>query len=171
MAAFILCFICSFPDPPRILSLKEPVSRLEHCIEFMVRGNPRPELTWFHNQAALRQVEFIRTEYYGQDNVLDGCLLFNKPTHYYNGYYTLVAKNEYGVANQTVHAHFLEQPYIGKFYLAVLGSLFQVNQYLGVIHSVSCEKAHHPSWTEFNTFWRACQLNTQSSAKTCVLPS
>ncbi|KAM9313125.1 NT-3 growth factor receptor isoform 2-T2 [Gastrophryne carolinensis] len=98
--------------PPRILSLKEPVSRLEHCIEFMVRGNPRPELTWFHNQAALRQVDFIRTEYYGQDNVLEGCLLFNKPTHYYNGHYTLVAKNEYGVANQTVYAHFLEQPYI-----------------------------------------------------------
>ncbi|XP_077328769.1 NT-3 growth factor receptor isoform X2 [Lithobates pipiens] len=97
--------------PPRILSLKEPVSRLEHCIEFVVRGNPRPELTWYHNKKALRQVDFIRTEYYGQDNVLEGCLLFNKPTHYYNGNYTLIAKNKYGAANQTVYAHFLEQPY------------------------------------------------------------
>ncbi|XP_073474527.1 NT-3 growth factor receptor isoform X1 [Aquarana catesbeiana] len=97
--------------PPRILSLKEPVSRLEHCIEFVVRGNPRPELTWYHNKIALRQVDFIRTEYYGQDNVLEGCLLFNKPTHYYNGNYTLVAKNKHGAANQTVYAHFLEQPY------------------------------------------------------------
>ncbi|XP_040198320.1 NT-3 growth factor receptor isoform X1 [Rana temporaria] len=97
--------------PPRILSLKEPVSRLEHCIEFVVRGNPRPELTWYHNKMALRQVDFIRTEYYGQDNVLEGCLLFNKPTHYYNGNYTLVAKNKYGATNQTVYAHFLEQPY------------------------------------------------------------
>ncbi|XP_068131267.1 NT-3 growth factor receptor isoform X3 [Hyperolius riggenbachi] len=97
--------------PPRILSLKEPVSRLEHCIEFVVRGNPRPNLTWFHNKEALRQVDFIRTEYYGQDNVLEGCLLFNKPTHYYNGNYTLVAKNEFGSTNQTVHAHFLKEPY------------------------------------------------------------
>ncbi|KAM5172446.1 NT-3 growth factor receptor isoform 1-T1 [Mantella aurantiaca] len=97
--------------PPRILSLKEPVSRLEHCIEFVVRGNPRPELTWLHNNMALRQVDFIRTEYYGQDNVLEGCLLFNKPTHYNNGNYTLVARNIYGVAKQTVYAHFLEQPY------------------------------------------------------------
>ncbi|XP_040198330.1 NT-3 growth factor receptor isoform X10 [Rana temporaria] len=101
--------------PPRILSLKEPVSRLEHCIEFVVRGNPRPELTWYHNKMALRQVDFIRTEYYGQDNVLEGCLLFNKPTHYYNGNYTLVAKNKYGATNQTVYAHFLEQPYPSDF--------------------------------------------------------
>ncbi|XP_077328771.1 NT-3 growth factor receptor isoform X4 [Lithobates pipiens] len=101
--------------PPRILSLKEPVSRLEHCIEFVVRGNPRPELTWYHNKKALRQVDFIRTEYYGQDNVLEGCLLFNKPTHYYNGNYTLIAKNKYGAANQTVYAHFLEQPYPSDF--------------------------------------------------------
>lgn len=91
--------------------MKEPVSRLEHCIEFVVRGNPRPELTWLHNNMALRQVDFIRTEYYGQDNVLEGCLLFNKPTHYNNGNYTLVARNIYGVAKQTVYAHFLEQPY------------------------------------------------------------
>ncbi|XP_063304951.1 NT-3 growth factor receptor isoform X2 [Pelobates fuscus] len=97
--------------PPKILSLKEPVSRLEHCIEFVVRGNPQPELSWFHNNQTLREVDFIRTEYYGQDNVSEGCLLFNKPTHYYNGNYTLVAKNKLGVARQTVYAHFLAQPF------------------------------------------------------------
>ncbi|XP_053320434.1 NT-3 growth factor receptor isoform X1 [Spea bombifrons] len=97
--------------PPRILSLKEPVSRLEHCIEFVVRGNPQPVLTWFHNNQALREVDFIRTEFYGHDNVSEGCLLFNKPTHYYNGNYTLVATNKLGVARQTVYAHFLEQPF------------------------------------------------------------
>uniref|UniRef100_A0A8C5ML17 Tyrosine-protein kinase receptor n=1 Tax=Leptobrachium leishanense TaxID=445787 RepID=A0A8C5ML17_9ANUR len=97
--------------PPKILSLKEPVTRLEHCIEFVVRGNPQPFLTWFHNNQALREVDFIRTEYYGQDNVSEGCLLFNKPTHYYNGNYTLVATNKLGTTNQTVYAHFLEQPF------------------------------------------------------------
>ncbi|XP_018108712.1 NT-3 growth factor receptor isoform X1 [Xenopus laevis] len=97
--------------PPRILSLKEPVSRLEHCIEFMVLGNPPPILTWFHNGKTLREVDFIRTEFYRQDNVTEGCLLFNKPTHYYNGNYTLVATNKLGVAKQTVYAHFLGQPF------------------------------------------------------------
>ncbi|XP_075431310.1 NT-3 growth factor receptor isoform X2 [Ascaphus truei] len=97
--------------PPRILSLKEPESRHEHCIEFVVRGNPQPILTWYHNGQALREVDFIRTEVYRQDNVSEGCLLFNKPTHYYNGNYTLVASNKLGVAKQTVYAHFLEQPF------------------------------------------------------------
>ncbi|XP_075431312.1 NT-3 growth factor receptor isoform X4 [Ascaphus truei] len=101
--------------PPRILSLKEPESRHEHCIEFVVRGNPQPILTWYHNGQALREVDFIRTEVYRQDNVSEGCLLFNKPTHYYNGNYTLVASNKLGVAKQTVYAHFLEQPFPADF--------------------------------------------------------
>ncbi|KAM8972304.1 NT-3 growth factor receptor isoform 2-T2 [Pelodytes ibericus] len=96
--------------PPRILSLKEPVSRLEHCIEFVVHGNPQPILTWFHNEEALKAVDFIRTEFW-QDNVSEGCLLFNKPTHYNNGNYTLVATNKLGVAKQTVYAHFLKEPF------------------------------------------------------------
>ncbi|KAM4675482.1 NT-3 growth factor receptor-like isoform 2-T2 [Discoglossus pictus] len=96
--------------PPRILSLKEPESRLEHCIEFVVRGNPPPKLTWYHNGDLLRKVDFIRTELY-QENGSEGCLLFNKPTHYNNGNYTLVAENKFGVVNQTVYAHFLEKPF------------------------------------------------------------
>ncbi|XP_040270113.1 NT-3 growth factor receptor isoform X2 [Bufo bufo] len=97
--------------PPRILSLREPVVHLEHCIEFTVRGNPYPVLTWFHNNQPLRPVDFIRQEVYKQDTLMEGCLLFNKPTHYYNGNYTLIAKNKFGIATQTVYAHFLEQPY------------------------------------------------------------
>ncbi|XP_053573623.1 NT-3 growth factor receptor isoform X1 [Bombina bombina] len=97
--------------PPRILSLKEPESRLEHCIEFVVRGNPQPNLTWFHNGREFKMGEIIRTEYYRRDNVSEGCLLFNSPTHYNNGNYTLSASNELGVANQTVYGHFLKTPF------------------------------------------------------------
>ncbi|KAG9489126.1 hypothetical protein GDO78_005233 [Eleutherodactylus coqui] len=110
--------------PPRILSLREPVVHLEHCIEFTVRGNPYPVLTWYHNDQPLRPVDFIRQEVYKQDTSMEGCLLFNKPTHYYNGNYTLIARNKFGIANQTVYAHFLEQPYPGEltyFPLADLG--------------------------------------------------
>ncbi|XP_069078828.1 NT-3 growth factor receptor isoform X2 [Pleurodeles waltl] len=97
--------------PPRISTLKEPEMRHEHCIEFEVRGNPPPVLNWLHNGQALREVDFIRTEFYQQGDISDGCLLFNKPTHYYNGNYTLIATNEFGVAKETVRAHFLEQPF------------------------------------------------------------
>ncbi|XP_030045569.1 NT-3 growth factor receptor isoform X2 [Microcaecilia unicolor] len=97
--------------PPKILSLVEPVTHHEHCIEFSVRGNPQPVLNWLHNGQTLRKVDFIRTEYFQQGAVSDGCLLFNKPTHYYNGNYTLIATNNLGVAKETVRAHFLEQPF------------------------------------------------------------
>ncbi|XP_063781829.1 NT-3 growth factor receptor isoform X2 [Pseudophryne corroboree] len=97
--------------PPRILSLKEPVFRLEHCIEFSVRGNPHPVLTWYHNMKPMPHMDFIRTQYYEEDNVLEGCLLFNSPTHFNNGNYTLVAKNKFGVANETVYGHFLQKPF------------------------------------------------------------
>ncbi|XP_069480387.1 NT-3 growth factor receptor isoform X2 [Ambystoma mexicanum] len=97
--------------PPRISILKEPEMRHEHCIEFEVRGNPQPVLLWLHNGQTLREVDFIRTEFYQQGDISEGCLLFNKPTHYYNGNYTLIATNEFGVAKETVRAHFLEQPF------------------------------------------------------------
>ncbi|CAJ0929965.1 unnamed protein product [Ranitomeya imitator] len=105
------CMWAACRNPPRILSLREPVVHLEHCIEFTVRGNPYPVLTWYHNNQPLRPVDFIRQEVYKQDTLMEGCLLFNKPTHYYNGNYTLIAKNKFGIATQTVYAHFLEQPY------------------------------------------------------------
>lgn len=101
-------------DPPRVVSLEEPEPRLEHCIEFMVRGNPPPTLHWLHNGQPLRESEIIRVEFYQEGEVSEGCLLFNKPTHYNNGNYTLIAKNPLGTANQTINGHFLKEPFPGE---------------------------------------------------------
>ncbi|XP_004709952.1 NT-3 growth factor receptor [Echinops telfairi] len=97
--------------PPRVVSLEEPELRLEHCIEFVVRGNPPPTLHWLHNGQPLRESKIIHAEYYQEGEVSEGCLLFNKPTHYNNGNYTLIAKNPLGTANQTINGHFLKEPF------------------------------------------------------------
>ncbi|KFW76618.1 NT-3 growth factor receptor, partial [Phalacrocorax carbo] len=99
--------------PPRILTLEEPVLHLEHCIAFAVHGNPAPTLHWLHNGQVLRETEIIHMEFYQQGEVSEGCLLFNKPTHYNNGNYTIVATNQLGSANQTIKGHFLEKPFPG----------------------------------------------------------
>ncbi|XP_077173549.1 NT-3 growth factor receptor isoform X2 [Paroedura picta] len=97
--------------PPRIISLLEPIRHMEHCIEFLVHGNPPPQVHWLFNGQLLRETEFIRTELYQEGEVSDGCLLFNHPTHYNNGNYTIVATNFLGTANQTIKGHFLEKPF------------------------------------------------------------
>ncbi|RMB94303.1 hypothetical protein DUI87_29111 [Hirundo rustica rustica] len=97
--------------PPRILTLEEPVLHMDHCIAFAVHGNPAPTLHWLHNGQVLRETEIIRMEFYQQGEVSEGCLLFNKPTHYNNGNYTIVATNQLGSANQTIKGHFLEKPF------------------------------------------------------------
>lgn len=116
------CF--SLLDPPRILTLEEPVLHMDHCIAFAVHGNPAPTLHWLHNGQVLRETEIIRMEFYQQGEVSEGCLLFNKPTHYNNGNYTIVATNQLGSANQTIKGHFLEKPFPGRrFNLSRQGSL------------------------------------------------
>ncbi|NWH61843.1 NTRK3 factor, partial [Geococcyx californianus] len=105
--------------PPRILTLEEPVLHLEHCIAFAVHGNPAPTLHWLHNGQVLRETEIIHMEFYQQGEVSEGCLLFNKPTHYNNGNYTIVATNQLGSANQTIKGHFLEKPFPGRMFNAV----------------------------------------------------
>ncbi|XP_032556138.1 NT-3 growth factor receptor isoform X2 [Chiroxiphia lanceolata] len=97
--------------PPRILTLEEPVRHLDHCIAFAVQGNPVPTLHWLHNGQVLRETEIIRVELYQQGEVSEGCLLFDNPTHYNNGNYTIVATNQLGSANQTIKGHFLEKPF------------------------------------------------------------
>ncbi|XP_029431146.1 NT-3 growth factor receptor isoform X3 [Rhinatrema bivittatum] len=55
--------------PPKILTLEEPVTYHEDCIEFAVRGNPQPIIKWLHNGQPLGEVEFIRTEFFEQDTI------------------------------------------------------------------------------------------------------
>ncbi|XP_062998859.1 NT-3 growth factor receptor [Elgaria multicarinata webbii] len=97
--------------PPRIITLLEPIRQMEHCIEFLVHGNPPPQIYWLFNGQLLRETDFIRMEFFQEGEVSDGCLLFNHPTHYNNGNYTIVATNYLGSANQTVKGHFLEKPF------------------------------------------------------------
>nr|XP_056722076.1 NT-3 growth factor receptor [Euleptes europaea] len=97
--------------PPRVISLLEPIRHMEHCIEFLVHGNPPPQIHWLFNGQPLRETEFIRTDLYEEGEVSDGCLLFNHPTHYNNGNYTIIASNYLGTANQTIQGHFLEKPF------------------------------------------------------------
>ncbi|XP_038130773.1 NT-3 growth factor receptor-like isoform X2 [Cyprinodon tularosa] len=96
--------------PPSIVKLKEPERRHDTCIEFTVRGSPRPSLRWFHDNKEITHNEYIRLDmdFYRDD--LEGCLLFKNPTHYNNGNYTLEANNSLGVVTRTVYGHFLETP-------------------------------------------------------------
>ncbi|XP_028812088.1 NT-3 growth factor receptor isoform X1 [Denticeps clupeoides] len=97
--------------PPSIWKLEEPEHRHETCIEFTVRGNPRPTLRWFHNDKEIFQSNYVRTELENYKDFVEGCLNFKNPTHYNNGNYTLVASNPLGSTSKTVFGHFLEAPF------------------------------------------------------------
>lgn len=97
--------------PPVILKLDEPENRHLTCIEFTVRGFPHPTLRWFHKDREILQSEYIRTEMAYYQDYLEGCLTFQNPTHYDNGYYTLVATNFLGSVTKTVHGFFLDPPF------------------------------------------------------------
>ncbi|XP_063046178.1 NT-3 growth factor receptor [Engraulis encrasicolus] len=98
--------------PPVILKLAEPEHGHESCMEFSVRGQPQPNLRWFHRGKEILISPFIRVELYAEPyrDFLEGCLSFRNPTHLNNGNYTLVASNSLGTVNKTVYGHFLEPP-------------------------------------------------------------
>ncbi|XP_064422068.1 NT-3 growth factor receptor isoform X2 [Latimeria chalumnae] len=96
---------------PLIISLIEPEKRHDHCIEFVVRGNPLPTISWLRNGNGLQENDFIYTDIYDEVPFLEGCLLFRNPTHFDNGNYTLLIENDLGAAKETVYAHFLRPPF------------------------------------------------------------
>ncbi|XP_041841361.1 NT-3 growth factor receptor isoform X2 [Melanotaenia boesemani] len=96
--------------PPVILRLLEPDKRLHTCIEFTVRGYPRPKLRWFYQHKEIQQNQYIRTEMDSYQDDLEGCLIFENPTHINNGNYTLEASNHLGTVTKTVYGHFLTPP-------------------------------------------------------------
>ncbi|XP_047237816.1 NT-3 growth factor receptor-like isoform X2 [Girardinichthys multiradiatus] len=96
--------------PPSIVKLKEPERRHDTCIEFTVQGSPHPSLRWFHHNEELLHSEYIRTDMDVYHDDIEGCLLFQNPTHYNNGNYTLEATNYLGMVTRTVYGHFLEVP-------------------------------------------------------------
>uniref|UniRef100_A0A8C4QVL8 Tyrosine-protein kinase receptor n=1 Tax=Eptatretus burgeri TaxID=7764 RepID=A0A8C4QVL8_EPTBU len=70
---------------PKILSFEEPQKYFMWCISFLVKGNPRPKLTWMFN----------------------GCLDIDLATHHDNGNYTLIASNDFGKSKRTLSAFFM----------------------------------------------------------------
>ncbi|GCB67503.1 hypothetical protein scyTo_0005141 [Scyliorhinus torazame] len=102
--------------PPDIKELTEPEQRHMHCIQFTVYGNPLPTIHWLHRGHRLNETDYIKTKVYDEStDWLHGCLLFDKPTHYNNGNYTLVAENDLGTDSETVYAHFLGIPFPDRY--------------------------------------------------------
>ncbi|KAM9307181.1 neurotrophic tyrosine kinase, receptor, type 2b [Pholidichthys leucotaenia] len=92
-----------------------PPERGHHwCIPFTVTGNPKPNLTWFHESTPLQeQADYIHTMIDESNDIEDiGCLQLINPTHIHNGEYKLVATNKYGQDAKTVYAQFIDPPYI-----------------------------------------------------------
>ncbi|XP_031442898.1 NT-3 growth factor receptor isoform X2 [Clupea harengus] len=108
--------------PPVILKLEEPEHRHETCIEFTVRGQPQPDLRWFHKGKEILTSPYIRVEVEQYRDFLEGCLSFRNPTHYDNGNYTLVVSNSLGTVNKTVAGHFLDAPPFPEEDMIVLGT-------------------------------------------------
>uniref|UniRef100_A0A8C6SCC0 Tyrosine-protein kinase receptor n=1 Tax=Neogobius melanostomus TaxID=47308 RepID=A0A8C6SCC0_9GOBI len=90
-----------------------PPERVHHwCIPFIVIGNPKPELQWYHNNLPLQEHDYIQTIIHestesGADH---GCLQLVNPTHIHNGVYKLVAKNAYGRDVSNITAQFIKPP-------------------------------------------------------------
>ncbi|XP_041826680.1 neurotrophic tyrosine kinase, receptor, type 2b [Melanotaenia boesemani] len=96
------------PTIPQLL----PPERDHHwCIPFTVTGNPKPELHWYHKNMLLLEQNYTCTKIHESTKNEDhGCLQLVNPTHIHNGEYKLVAKNEFGQAEKTISAQFIDPP-------------------------------------------------------------
>lgn len=96
---------------PSVQQLLEPERDHHWCIPFSVKGNPKPDLQWYHENISLQEQDYIRTRIHeSTESEYHGCLQLVNPTHIHNGVYRLVAKNEYGQDEKTVSAQFIEPP-------------------------------------------------------------
>ncbi|XP_054630671.1 neurotrophic tyrosine kinase, receptor, type 2a isoform X2 [Dunckerocampus dactyliophorus] len=101
--------------PPNITKLSDAISDHHWCIPFSVAGNPEPEIQWFLNDKAVTEGNFIKTLIHDvTEREYHGCLQLDSPTHLNNGFYTLVAKNKYGIDQKRVEAHFMRRPWDGE---------------------------------------------------------
>ncbi|TNM92300.1 hypothetical protein fugu_019312 [Takifugu bimaculatus] len=96
---------------PSVQQLLEPERDHHWCIPFSVKGNPKPDLQWYHENLPLQEQDYIRTRIHeSTESEYHGCLQLVNPTHIHNGVYRLVAKNQYGQDEKTVSAQFIEPP-------------------------------------------------------------
>ena len=94
------------------------VSAFHWSIQYEIYGYPLPNVTWFKDGSPLVHNDVIYDRVTSRsDALIKGGLTFKMSTHFDNGNYTLVARNEYGSTSQTVSAVFLQSP--GMQYRAV----------------------------------------------------
>ncbi|XP_049433814.1 neurotrophic tyrosine kinase, receptor, type 2a isoform X1 [Epinephelus fuscoguttatus] len=100
--------------PPKITKLSDAIPDHHWCIPFSVSGNPEPHLQWFLDGEAVTEDVYIMTMIHDiTEREYHGCLQLDSPTHLNNGRYTLLAKNQYGLDQKEVEAHFMRKPWNG----------------------------------------------------------
>ncbi|KAL7391716.1 hypothetical protein ABVT39_013574 [Epinephelus coioides] len=101
--------------PPKITKLSDAIPDHHWCIPFSVSGNPEPHLQWFLDGEAVTEDVYIMTMIHDiTEREYHGCLQLDSPTHLNNGRYTLLAKNQYGLDQKEVEAHFMRKPWNGE---------------------------------------------------------
>lgn len=119
---------------PSVQQLLEPERDHHWCIPFSVKGNPKPDLQWYHENTPLQEQDYIRTRIHeSTESEYHGCLQLVNPTHIHNGVYRLVAKNQYGQDEKTVSAQFIEPPNFNHTGLGAFSKLFCSASLLGML--------------------------------------
>uniref|UniRef100_A0A8D0G8M3 Tyrosine-protein kinase receptor n=1 Tax=Sphenodon punctatus TaxID=8508 RepID=A0A8D0G8M3_SPHPU len=94
-----------------ITYIEAPTPDHHWCIPFTVKGNPQPTLQWFYEGVLLKESAYIFTKIHVvSQNEYHGCLQLDNPTHMNNGFYVLLAKNEYGKDERKIKAFFMGSP-------------------------------------------------------------
>ncbi|XP_077174385.1 high affinity nerve growth factor receptor isoform X2 [Paroedura picta] len=100
--------------PAVIQRVDKAVNYHHWCIPFSVDGNPTPSISWQLNHRDLNETDYVRTvllpDLYQNSTVVHGCLSLNRPTHIWNGNYTLTVHNSLGTDALTTYQHFMDVP-------------------------------------------------------------
>lgn len=97
-----------------IRTVGQAVMYYRWCIPFSVDGNPTPSIRWQFDQQDLLETQIIYTQLFPEDvpttTTVHGCLILDKPSHFFNGNYTLLVANALGSASCTTYQHFMDLP-------------------------------------------------------------
>ncbi|XP_054855442.1 high affinity nerve growth factor receptor isoform X2 [Eublepharis macularius] len=100
---------------PAVIRYLGPAVDYHHwCIPFSVDGNPTPSICWQFDNSNLNETDYVHTTFiqdpYQNSTTVHGCLSLNRPTHIWNGNYTLLVRNPLGTDSLTVYQHFMDVP-------------------------------------------------------------
>ncbi|XP_026575957.1 high affinity nerve growth factor receptor isoform X1 [Pseudonaja textilis] len=100
--------------PAVIRAMGQAVMYYRWCIPFSVDGNPTPSIRWQLDHRDLQETQIIHTKLFPEDaptsTIVHGCLILDKPSHFFNGNYTLLVANALGSASCTTYQHFMALP-------------------------------------------------------------